>query len=50
MIKECKKCGFKVDISKTKRCPRCNSLVDVPKKCSECKGCSIYGGKKEKCF
>lgn len=44
---KCKKCGMKVDVSTYKRCPRCNTILNIRLKCSECKGCSIYkfGGK-----
>lgn len=50
MIKKCKKCGLEVDTNKYKRCPRCNSIIDIPKKCGECKGCGLhYGNKEGKC-
>lgn len=38
----CNKCGMEVDVSTYKRCPRCNTIINIPLKCSECKGCSIY--------
>lgn len=39
---KCKNCGLEVDCEKFHRCPRCNSVIKLPKKCGDCKGCSIY--------
>lgn len=37
----CKKCGYHVKEEVT-RCPRCYSLLVVPKKCEDCQGCGIF--------
>lgn len=39
---KCKKCGMEVDGNTYKRCPRCNTILHIPLKCSECKGCRLY--------
>ena len=38
----CKTCGYKVEDHKLDRCPRCYSIIQVPKKCSDCQGCSLW--------
>ncbi|SKC69632.1 hypothetical protein [Maledivibacter halophilus] len=39
---KCKSCGLEINAITAKRCPRCNALINLPNKCSECQGCSLF--------
>lgn len=42
---KCPTCKIEVD-NKSTRCPRCMTLLKIPKKCEECNGCNLFSLKK----
>lgn len=42
MTVTCPNCKLEVKDDSTGRCPRCYTILKVPKKCEDCKGCSLF--------
>ncbi|WP_432665298.1 hypothetical protein R9X47_03385 [Wukongibacter baidiensis] len=44
---KCKSCGMEIKDDSFLRCPRCNTIINLPQKCSECNGCSLFNDSKK---
>ncbi len=44
----CPNCKLETKENKDGRCPRCYTILKVPPKCEDCKGCSLFKSCSEK--